>query len=543
MIRHPRVNRRFSAFSSRAAKTHDSFDNFAARLGLAQDNLLSRSGYAPGRYITRNRDELLDMYRTSWIVGRMVEVVAEDMVRSPMDIQGSLDQGDVSALIRAYRSSGVPGRLADAVKWGRLYGGALAVMLIDGQDTASPLALDAVGRGSFKGLFVLDRHEVAPSIEKIQELGPMLGYPAYYTVNSPDADTGLVVHHTRCLRFIGADLPGDARRANQYWGDSVVDRAYDRILALDSATHGAANLLYKSFLRVIGVERYREILAAGGKAEAALHKMFALIRQLQSNEGITLLDKNDTFSTHGWTFAGVYDALQAFAEQIAGATGIPLVRLLGQSPKGFSTGESDLRTYYDTVMTQLEDDKRPVDTTLFNVLARHRFGHGLPEDFSFEYQSLYMPTELEKSQIATADSQNVAGLFGAGITSRAMSLSALKDASRVSGRFGGVTDADIAAAEKEDAAPPLPEGFTPGPDQPRTEESPAEEEHTPQEISLNGAQVTSMVQIVSQVAAGQLPRESGVQMLLAAFPVSQEQAEKIMGEVGKGFAIPAEEAV
>lgn len=65
---------------------------------------------------------------------------------------------------------------------------------------------------------------------------------------------------------------------------------------------------------------------------------------------------------------------------------------------------------------------------------------------------------------------------------------------------------------------------------------------TPQEISLNGAQVTSMVQIVSQVAAGLLPRSSAVQMLLAAFPLTEEQAEKIMGDVGKGFSIPPEQA-
>ncbi|MDR2488490.1 MAG: DUF1073 domain-containing protein [Desulfovibrio sp.] len=120
---------------------------------------------------------------------------------------------------------------------------------------------------------------------------------------------------------------------------------------------------------------------------------------------------------------------------------------------------SDLRTYYDTILTQLEDDKRPVDTVLFNVLARHQWGYGLPDDFSFEYQSLHLPTELEKSQIATADAQNVAGLFQATILDKAQALAALKDSSRVSGRYGSITDADIRAAEKEDAAPPLPEGF------------------------------------------------------------------------------------
>ena len=59
-----------------------------------------------------------------------------------------------------------------------------------------------------------------------------------------------------------------------------------------------------------------------------------------------------------------------------------------------------------------------------------------------------------------------------------------------------------------------------------------------QEISLNGAQVTSMVEIVSQVATGMLPRESGINMLTVAFSISGQQAEKIMGEVGRGF-VPA----
>lgn len=50
-----------------------------------------------------------------------------------------------------------------------------------------------------------------------------------------------------------------------------------------------------------------------------------------------------------------------------------------------------------------------------------------------------------------------------------------------------------------------------------------------------------MVQIVSQVAAGLLPRASAVQMLLAAFPLSPAQAEDIMGDVGRGFTVNPEQ--
>lgn len=441
-------------------RTADGFENFTARLGMGQDNLLARGGYSPGSYITHSYSELDDMYRSSWVVGRMIDVVAEDMVSGGVEIQAQMDPGDKDGLLKEMRRQGVPGRLSDAIKWGSLYGGALAVLLIDGDALSEPLVVDRITPGSFKGLHVLDRHQVTPLEEKITELGPMLGYPAGYRVHG-EALQGEIIHHSRALRFTGVDLPDRQRRAEQFWGGSVVDRAYDRIIALDSATHGTANMLYRSFLRVIGIKDLRAVLAAGGRPEQSLLKMFTMIRQMQSNEGITLLDKEDDFATHGWTFAGIYDALQAFAEQIAGATGIPLVRLLGQSPKGFSSGESDMRTYYDTIATRQDDDLLAPMDMLFAVCSRSLWGNPLPEGFSFSFRSLYKPTELEKSQIATADAQSVAGLASGGIINRGQALSELRDSSKVTGRFSGITDEQIAAAEKEDLAPPLPEGMAP----------------------------------------------------------------------------------
>ena len=454
MIRRPTPGARTARALTR---TRDGFDNLSARLGLGQDNMLARSGYTPGARLTQTTLE--DMYRTSWVVARMVEVVAEDMVRSGVDLQVQMPPDKIDALMKSFRGTGIPGRITDAIKWGRLYGGAIAVLLIDGHDLAAPLELETVQKNSFRGLYVLDRHTVTPSTALIEELGPMFGYPAYYTVNQAGGLRGQRIHNSRVLRFVGVVLPYNQRLGEQHWGGSVVERAYDRILALDSATHGAANLMFKSFLRVIGIENYRQILAAGGKAEAALHKMLTLIRQLQSNEGLTVLDKNDQFYTTGYTFAGVYDALQAFAEQIGGATGIPLVRLLGQSPKGFSTGESDLRIYYDTIATACEDDLRAPYTRLFSVQSRHLWGESLSDDFTFEFRSLYLPTELEKSQIATADAQAVSGLHQVGLLTQDMALAELRDAGRVTGRFAGITDEAIEAAKTAAAAPALPEGM------------------------------------------------------------------------------------
>ena len=450
-----RQNRRF---------TTDGFDNFAARLGLGQDNLLAHSGYRGEASITHNPVELENMYRTSWVVGRMVDVVAEDMVRGGITIKAQMEPGRIDELQAAMLGTGVPGRISDAIKWARLYGGALAVLLIDGHNLDEPLDIDNIGAGGFKGLYILDRYQVTPIEEKITDLGPMLGYPAGYRVDV-DALSGKTIHHSRCLRFIGIELPMRQRMTEQYWGASVVERTLDRILALDSSTYGAANMMLKSHLRTIGIEGFRDILAEGGQKEAALLKMMAMIRQMQSNEGLTVLDARDSFTAHNWTFAGVYEALQAFAEQIAGATGIPLVRLLGQSPKGFSTGDSDLKMYYETILTAQDDDLRAPYTLILSVLARSLWGHSLPDGVTIEFNSLASLSELEKSQIATADAQSVAGLEGGGIITRAQALAGLRESARITGRWGYITDKDIAAAEAAEVAPPpnLSPTMTPNP--------------------------------------------------------------------------------
>jgi hypothetical protein len=62
-----------------------------------------------------------------------------------------------------------------------------------------------------------------------------------------------------------------------------------------------------------------------------------------------------------------------------------------------------------------------------------------------------------------------------------------------------------------------------------------------QKTSLNGAQVASMVDIVSKVAQGLLPRESGLRILAAAFPLTEEQSDKILGAAGDGFVATQEQ--
>ncbi|MFC0275596.1 phage portal protein [Enterococcus devriesei] len=53
---------------------------------------------------------------------------------------------------------------------------------------------------------------------------------------------------------------------------------------------------------------------------------------------------------------------------------------------------------------------------------------------------------------------------------------------------------------------------------------------TVQQVSLNGAQITSLVNIVQAVASGKLPRSSALEMITAAFPFDEEKAKQILGD-------------
>ncbi|MAB56872.1 MAG: hypothetical protein CL524_04905 [Aequorivita sp.] len=59
-------------------------------------------------------------------------------------------------------------------------------------------------------------------------------------------------------------------------------------------------------------------------------------------------------------------------------------------------------------------------------------------------------------------------------------------------------------------------------------------------VTMNGAQVSSLLEIIASVSAGTLPRGSAIQIISIAFNLSTDKADQVLGEVGRG---PKPEAV
>ncbi|OCZ58473.1 DUF1073 domain-containing protein [Acinetobacter seifertii] len=438
--------------------TKDSFQNFAARVGLGSGNQHDQSEYA-FNYLSRQRLKLEAMYRTSWVVGQVVDVVADDMTRKGVKLNGLSAPKDSEMIDQEMDRLQVWDKLNKTIKWSRLYGGSLAVMMIDGQNVSTPLNLNTIGKDQFKGLLVLDRWMVQPTLEDlVTDMGPDYGKPKYYDVITDSV--GLCnqrIHHSRVIRMDGVELPYWQSITENLWGQSVIERLEDRLTIFDSSTLGAGQLVYKAHLRTYKVKGLRSLIAAGGPLYEALVKQINMIRQWQSNEGLTLMDADDTYEAHQYNFSGLDNILLQFGQQISGATGIPLVRLFGQSPAGLnSTGESDLANYYDNINQQQEGRLRTPLQILYAVLHMSVLGRSLPDSFSFKFASLWQLDDEKKANVAKGVTDAVLAAEEAGLIKRSTALKELRQSSEVTGVFSHITDEEIKAADTGDEDPPPP---------------------------------------------------------------------------------------
>lgn len=431
--------------------TGDSFQNVQARLGYGAGSQVDGSRYNI-EYLSRNRQALDSMYRSSWIVGKAVDAVAEDMTKRGIEINSLIEPAEVDELQRVWKALKLWEALCDTIKWARLYGGAVAVILIDGQDFNTPLRPDTVKRDQFKGLLALDRWQVQPSLNNlVTDYGPDLGMPKYYKLTGGcRALPNVNVHYSRLIRIDGQTLPYWQAQAEMLWGQSVVERLFDRLLAFDSTTQGAAQLVYKAHLRTYKIEGLRDIIASGGPILEGLLKQIEFIRATQTNEGLTLMDSKDEMEALTYAFAGLDAVLLQFGQQLSGSLDMPLTRLFGQAPAGLNaTGESDTRNYYDGINQQQEVKMRNGVGLLMRLSYLSKFGKQLPAGSDFVFRPLWQLSDLEKGTLNSQVTTSVTDAVTKGLVGKKTGLMELKQSGRVTGYWSNISQDSIDAASDD----------------------------------------------------------------------------------------------
>ena len=208
---------------------------------------------------------------------------------------------------------------------------------------------------------------------------------------------GQEVHSSRLLRLVANELPTLLKPAYNFLGIAQAQMLWDYVMHFQDVRVASQRLLGKFSLTVMKTDMANILTQAGGTEQ--LDRRIALLVQHRSNDGVQVIDKEgEDILKLETPLSGVTDIVRQSLEILAAMNRTPAVKLLGISPSGFNaTGESDIRNYYDHVLSQQEKVLRPALNTILRILQIRLYGEVDPT-ITFDFAAL---SEADNAAIAT----------------------------------------------------------------------------------------------------------------------------------------------
>lgn len=436
--------------------TLDEFVNPLARSGAGMPNLLEATEYPLTRF-TQNWQVLNSLYRSHWVVQKIINTIPQDMMKNGYDFQSDINPDQIQKISKIIRQTRLHSKILNGLYWGRLYGGAAGIIMIDGEADRmdEPLDLDRVMPGAFKGLLIMDRWSgIMPSADLITDItDPDFGMPEYYEVTLPEGQGVIRLHNSRVCRFTGREMPYLEKLAENYWGTSEMEHVFSELKKRDNVSWNIALLTFMANIRVMKIDGMEQLLAYGGdKSQQALYNTLERLNMMLNNNGMQILGKDDSYESHQYTFSGLGEVYDRFMMDVSGACGIPVTKLFGRSPAGMnSTGDADMDNYYDTIEQSQESQLRPVLDKLLPIVCMSALG-AVPDDLDYIFNPVRRPSNDEKQSLGSQQTAAVVQAYTAGLVSEKTALRELQGSSKLTGMWTNITDKQIEAASDQPEA-------------------------------------------------------------------------------------------
>jgi phage-related protein (TIGR01555 family) len=416
---------------------------------LAQfTNRLDTGQQRPGGCVIMTDAEAEEAYRTDWAARKVVKIPADDATRAWRSWQA--EEAQIEALEGEERRLQVAAHVRKGLRLARLYGGAVTVLGVATDNPSTPLDPEAVTKGALKWLLTLPRTKVTVG-ERDWTPGANYGLPLTYKL-TPPGKSEIEIHHTRVIRWMGADVPDDTATDNQGWGDSVLVALSGALSTANTTTTAVTNLLQEAKIDVVKVKGLLDMVADPKKKELLLTR-FGLAAVAKAMHGFLITDASEEWEQKQVSFAQLPEIWDRAMQFLAGAADIPATRLLSQSPAGMnSTGESDLRNYYDRVASEQENDTRPALSPLDECLIRSALGSRPPE-VHYSWNPLWQLSEKEKAEIGKAKAETTKAIKETGLIPLVALATAERNRLVEDGQYPGIEQALSDADKEKELAP------------------------------------------------------------------------------------------
>ena len=301
-------------------------------------------------------DELLTMYyEGNGLFAKIIDTPAEEAIKHGFTLESTKDQKIEDFYTEALDELDWEETAMTAIRWARLFGGSIAVMMInDGRGIDEPL--DWRNIRSIDDIRVYDRSVIQPDYQSMfsydprdpfRTRGSRLGMPEFYHVTSRTGT--FTVHDSRCLVFQNGILPENTTNSiYQLWGIPEYVRINMAIRDAEVAHGSATKLLDRSVQAVYKMKDLAAELATEEGEDRVLRRLQTIDMARGLLNSITIDSEGEDYDFRQFQFSGVSDVIDSTCNFLSALTSIPQTILFGRSPAGMNaTGDADLENWYN----------------------------------------------------------------------------------------------------------------------------------------------------------------------------------------------------
>ncbi|TAL90915.1 MAG: DUF1073 domain-containing protein [Candidimonas sp.] len=376
------------------------------------------------------------------------------------------------------------------------------------------------------------------SLKRLKTIEPIWSYPNQYNANNPLDPTfykptswfvmGQEIHSSRLLTIVSREMPDVLKPAYAFAGLSLSQMMKPYVENWLRTRQSVSDLIHSFTVWTLKTDM-NAFLNKGGAAE--FFTRLQLFNLGRDNHGVNAINKESEEFDNTSAPLGSLDKLQAQAqEQQCAPSGLPLVYLTGITPAGLNaSSQGEIEVFQDTVSAN-QKIYSPTITCILKVAQLSLFGE-IDPGITFTWNPLKVVTKVEEATIRKTNAETDQIHVDMGVL--------LPEEVRT--RIAGEEDSPYAALDLNvelpepmmaHAAPgPNEQGLDPEEEQPQagvgTAQSGGERDSDISSLSLNGAQVSSLLEVIEQVASGSITLESGIAIITTSFPIAVEGARKM----------------
>lgn len=391
----------------------DGYVNLLNKYGTKQDN---SEAYKFEREPVIPDMQLTGLYEGNGLFSKIIDTPAEEALKHGFDLNLKSDE------LNAFAEDALDDleweeKAATAIKWARLYGGALIVMLIDdGRGLEEPVDWEHIR--SIDELRVYERSIVQPDYASLyqQDYGgkgagnrvSKFGQPEYYYVSSIYGS--FKVHESRCLVFRNGVLPEQTSNATYlFWGMPEYVRIRRALRETVTAHTDSVKLLERSVQAIYSMKGLASLLTTDDGENQVLKRLQLVDTSRGLLNSIAIDSEGEQYDFKTFQFSGVKDVIDATCNMLSALTNIPQTILFGRSPAGMNaTGDSDFESYYNFVekiqRLMLKRNLR----TLLDVVFRAGIASGdvtEEPDYKLEFNPLWSLSDTEQATVDQTKAQ------------------------------------------------------------------------------------------------------------------------------------------